>query len=299
MSDPVAKLKDRQPQHSFLIAIDSDGCAFDTMEIKHKECFIPNIIKHWNLQAVSKYARMAGEFVNLYSKWRGVNRFPALFMTFDLLAEWDAPMARGIKLPEIPNLRAWAEKETKLGNPALKAYCADHPTSEMPDIHQALAWSVAVNKSVEDIVQGGLPPFPYVRECLEKARAHADMMVCSQTPGEALEREWAEQDMDQYVFAINGQEVGTKGEHIKFASEGRYDKANILMIGDANGDLKAARANNALFFPINPGEEEKSWQRLFEEGLDRFFAGTYAGEYEAGLIEEFDKYLPATPPWKR
>ncbi len=299
MSDPVATLKARQPEHSFLIAIDSDGCAFDTMEIKHKECFIPNIIKHWNLQAVSKYARMAGEFVNLYSKWRGVNRFPALFMTLDLLAEWDAPMARGITLPDIPNLRAWGEKETKLGNPALKAYCAEHPASEMPDVHQALAWSVDVNKTIEEIVQGGLPPFPYVRECLEKAQAHADMMVCSQTPGEALEREWAEQDMDKYVFCINGQEVGTKSEHIQFASEGRYEKSQILMIGDANGDLKAARANNALFFPINPGEEEKSWQRLYEEGLDRFFAGTYAGEYEASLIEEFDKYLPATPPWKR
>mgnify|MGYP001014095918 FL=1 len=45
MSDPVAALKAHQPQHEFLIAIDSDGCAFDTMEIKHKECFIPNIIR--------------------------------------------------------------------------------------------------------------------------------------------------------------------------------------------------------------------------------------------------------------
>ncbi len=65
-------------QHPFLIAIDSDGCVFDTMEIKHKECFIPNIIKYWGLQPVSKYARAAAEFVNLYSKWRGINRFPAL-----------------------------------------------------------------------------------------------------------------------------------------------------------------------------------------------------------------------------
>jgi len=40
------------------------------MEIKQKECFIPNIIKYWKLQAISKYARAAAEFVNLYSKWR-------------------------------------------------------------------------------------------------------------------------------------------------------------------------------------------------------------------------------------
>jgi hypothetical protein len=35
----------------------------------------------------SKYAREACEFVNLYSKWRGINRWPALVMVFDLLRE--------------------------------------------------------------------------------------------------------------------------------------------------------------------------------------------------------------------
>ena len=77
---PLAEL---EPQHHFFVGIDSDGCAFDTMEIKHKECFAPNIIKYWNLQAVSKYAREAAEFVNLYSRFRGQNRFPALIMNLD------------------------------------------------------------------------------------------------------------------------------------------------------------------------------------------------------------------------
>ena len=71
-------LEDLKPEKEFFVGIDSDGCAFPTMELKHKECFIPNIIKYYNLQAVSKYAREAAEFVNLYSKSRGVNRFPAL-----------------------------------------------------------------------------------------------------------------------------------------------------------------------------------------------------------------------------
>ncbi|MFV0443683.1 MAG: HAD family hydrolase, partial [Planctomycetaceae bacterium] len=44
-------------QHDFLVGIDSDGCAFDSMEIKHKECFIPAFINHMHLQAISKYAR--------------------------------------------------------------------------------------------------------------------------------------------------------------------------------------------------------------------------------------------------
>ena len=67
-----------QPKQKFLVGIDSDGCVFDTMELKHKECFIPNIVKYYKLQSISKYAREAAEFVNLYSKSRGINRFPAL-----------------------------------------------------------------------------------------------------------------------------------------------------------------------------------------------------------------------------
>ena len=296
MSDPVAALKNHKPSHEFLIAIDSDGCAFDTMEVKHKECFIPNIIKHWDLQPISKYARAAAEFVNLYSKWRGINRFPALVMTFDLLSEWDRVQQRGWKAPDIPNLRKWVENETKMGNPVLAKYCEQH---EQADMHRTLAWSKAVNATVADIVKEGLPPFPFVRECLQKGQSKADMVVCSQTPTEALQREWEEQGIAQFVFAIAGQEMGSKTEHIRFASEGRYDKKNILMIGDATGDMKAARGNDALFFPINPGEEETSWKRLHDEGLDRFFNGTYAGAYEAGLIAEFQTFLPDTPPWKK
>jgi phosphoglycolate phosphatase-like HAD superfamily hydrolase len=295
MTCTVEQLKNHVPSYEYFIAIDSDGCVFDTMEIKQKECFIPNIVKIWGLQGVSKYVRAAAEFVNLYSHWRGCNRFPALVKTFDLLEDWDKVQERHVEIPKIPNVRRWIENETRLGNPVLKEYCAQH---DEPDMHKLLEWSEAVNRTVADIVQGGLPPFPYVTEVLERGKDMADMLVCSQTPTEALVREWEEQGLDKYVLAIAGQELGTKAEHIKYCSEGRYDKTKMLMIGDAPGDLKAARANNILFYPINPGAEDASWQRLHEEGLDRFFNGDFAGAYEASLIEEFQTYLPSTPPWK-
>ncbi len=291
----VSILTNHKPTRDFFIAVDSDGCAFDTMEIKHKECFIPNIVNHWELQAVSKYARAASEFVNLYSRWRGVNRFPALTMAFDLLSDWDKVVERGVKMPAVPNLRRWIATESKLGNPALEAYCDTH---DEPDMHLALKWSKAVNASVADIVRG-VPPFPHVRESLEKGREVADILVCSATPGEALLREWAEHGVDVYPFAIAGQELGKKSEHIAMSAGGRYDPSHMLMIGDAEGDLKAAKANDALFFPINPGNEEDSWKRFYEEGMGKFVAGTYAGAYEASLIAEFKTYLPEVPPWKK
>ena len=291
--DPAQILKDFKPTKEFFVGIDSDGCIFDSMEIKHKECFTPMFIKHFNLQAVSKYAREVWEFVNLYSKTRGANRFPALVRSLNLLRERNQVKARKVSVAETKALDEWIARETKLGNATLAAEVKGGNTG----LAQVKVWSDAVNAAIEDIVKG-VPPFPLVRECLAKINEKADAMCISQTPAEALKREWAEHGIDKFVKIIAGQEMGTKTEHIKFAAKDKYPPAKILMIGDAPGDFKAAKSNGALFFPINPGNEEACWERLYKEGLDRFFAGTYAGDYEAKLVKEFDASLPEHPHWK-
>jgi phosphoglycolate phosphatase-like HAD superfamily hydrolase len=283
-----------EPEKEFFIGIDSDGCAFDTMEIKQKECFCPNFIKYFRMQPVSKYARETWEFVNLYSINRGCNRFLAVCETLRLLATRPEIKARNFKVPSADSLIEWTKKETKLGNPALIRYAAE---VNDPFINQTLEWSMKVNEDIEKMVFG-INPFPYVRECLNKMKSKADAIVVSQTPFDALKREWEENMIDSYVRMIAGQEHGTKSEHLKYAAKGKYPDDKILMIGDANGDLKAARSNGVLFYPVNPGKEEASWERLFREGLDRFFAGTYKGTYEAELIKEFENYLPEYPKWK-
>jgi phosphoglycolate phosphatase-like HAD superfamily hydrolase len=284
-----------EARHDFFIGLDSDGCCFDSMEIKHKECFIPNIIAHWDCQAVSKFARAAAEFVNLYSQWRGVNRFPALLMTFDLLEAWDQVQARGWHAPEHQALRDWVASESKLGNPALKA-AAERSGDAV--LARTLEWSEAVNRAVGWMVHD-LPPFPRVPAVLDAMAARADIIVVSGTPGEALEREWAEHGIDGHVSHICGQEVGSKSQMLGWAAGGKYASDHVLMVGDAPGDLKAARSNGYLFFPVDPGDEAASWERLEDEALPRFFAGTYGGEYEAGLVAEFDRLLPSVPPWQR
>jgi phosphoglycolate phosphatase-like HAD superfamily hydrolase len=281
-------------KHKFLVGIDSDGCVFDSMELKHKECFIPNFINFYELQGVSKYAREASEFVNLYSKSRGTNRFPALVEQLDWLRRRPEVRARGVKVADVKGVREWMKRESKLGNPALEKAVAE--TGD-PDLTHCLKWSLAVNKSIADMVRG-VPPFPNVRECLEHFGEQADMIVCSQTPNAALQAEWQEHGIARCVHAICGQEVGSKKESLGMAKQaGKYAPEQTLMIGDAPGDYRAATANQCLFFPINPGAEEDSWKRLLEEGIDRFFAGTFAGRYQQRLLDEFDTYLPERPPW--
>ncbi len=296
--EAARSLAELEPKYDFFIGIDSDGCAFDTMEIKHKECFTPNTIKHWGLQAVSKYAREASEFVNLYSKWRGINRWPALVMVFDLLRERPEVQARGVVPPGARRIREFMASGLPLSNDGLKQYMAEPANERDPELERAWAWTTSVNATVADMVHG-VPPFPYVRQSLQFLANRADLIVVSATPLEALQREWEEHDLARYVRVIAGQEMGTKTEHLALATKGKYTPDRILMIGDAPGDRKAARANDALFFPVNPGHEEESWQRFYEEAVHKFLAGEYVGEYEAALIAGFEKLLPDVPPWKR
>jgi len=298
-SNPAQPLIDHKASKEFFIGVDSDGCAFDTMEIKHKECFIPNIINHFGLQAVSKFAREAAEFVNLYSKWRGINRFPAVEMTLDLLDKRREIRERRFAVPRMQAMRDWIAHEKSPSNPSLEAAIKTAPNAAAADeLRRVLDWSNAVNAAIEDMVHG-VPPFPFVRESLQAAVEKADIIVVSATPGEALEREWAEHDIAQYACVIAGQEMGKKAEHIKLAAGGKYPTEKILMVGDAPGDMQAARANNALFYPINPGHEDQSWERFYHEAMARFFAGQYKGAYEDALVKEFLDMLPSTPPWEK
>ncbi len=293
--DPLAPLRTFRKTQDFFVGIDSDGCVFDTMEVKHKECFIPTFIQHFGLAAVSKYAREAAEFVNLYSFWRGTNRFPAYLRTLDLLAERPEVGRRAFRVPPLTGLRAWVERESKLGNPTLQA---EVEKTNDPDLALALRWSEDVNRAIKNVVRG-VPPFPLVRESLQMLAGKADVMVVSATPGEALTREWQEHDLAGHVALIAGQELGSKKEHLALAAAAdRYERQNVLMVGDAPGDRLAAEANGVLFYPIDPGREDESWQRFYEDALPRFFAGRYAGTYMAEQIARFESLLPKTPPWK-
>jgi phosphoglycolate phosphatase-like HAD superfamily hydrolase len=262
------------------------------METKHKECFIPLFIKYFRLQAVSKYAREAWEFVSLYSKSRGMNRFPALVRTLELLRQRPEVLARGVTIPPTTALSAWVARETRLTNSAL----AEAVKSGIQELKPVLDWSLAVNEMIENYVCG-VPPFPFFRDCLRQMSMKADVVVVSQTPTDALMREWQEHDIAKYVYAIAGQELGSKADHIRYAASGKYSPHRTLMIGDALGDYEASRANGALFYPIIPGGEDHSWKRFNDEAMELFFSDRFVGPYENQLLREFDATLPEDPHW--
>jgi phosphoglycolate phosphatase-like HAD superfamily hydrolase len=299
-TDPPQVLKDFQPTTEFFIGIDSDGCAFDTMGIKQRECFCPWMIGCFGLQPVAQAARECKEFADLFSKTRGANRHVTLKRILaELLPAHPMVKSRKFEVPQFPYYFAWVDDPNSvLSNDGLKRAIAKAGGQAKKELEIALVWSERVNRAVTEIVKG-IPPFPFVREGLQKMQSKADVVVVSATPGETLAREWSEHDLAQYVAVIAGQEMGTKAQQLQLATKGRYQENRVLMVGDAPDDLRAAKVNNALFYPVNPGDEDVSWRRFHNEAIDRFFRGQYAGAYEKKLIEEFDRRLPEKPMWSK
>jgi len=265
------------------------------MELKHKECFCPATINCWDLQAVSRFAREAAEFVNLYSRTRGMNRYPALIRTLELLGQRESAVRRGYKTPDLEPLKKWISEAPVLSISSLQEYIK---TNNDPVLLRTVRWSKEVDENIGRIVRN-VPPLPYVRESLMKMKEYADIVIVSATPHDAIVREWTEHGLIELVNVVAGQEHGTKKACIAAANkDNRYGKSKVLMIGDAPGDYEAAKSNGVRFYPIIPGKEEHSWERLFNEVFDLFRNDEYGDEAESVYIDEFFDVLPVDPPWK-
>lgn len=281
------------PHHPTLVAIDSDGCAFDTMETKQAGCFFPEMVRYWGLEPVAEVLQETAAFVGLYSVWRGLNRFQAIVKTFELLHSRPEARAAGVPLPRVEAIRSFVHSGAALSNDGLREAVE---AGGGPDLARLLAWSEAVDQAVEARARN-LPPFPPVAETVARLSEQSDLMVCSQTPTDTLIREWEHHGLRRFVRLIAGPELGTKTHHLTRAITAGYAPDRVLMVGDAPGDLAAARVVGTCFFPIHPGEESASWKRLRDEAYPLFLTGRYRGAYEREREEAFRSLLPETPPW--
>jgi phosphoglycolate phosphatase-like HAD superfamily hydrolase len=276
------------PGHDVLVAIDSDGCVFDSMTIK-QQIFHTGIIKFWGLETAESEFRQVAEWVALFSPWRGLNRFELLLKIFQCLEHYFPNIGRKVDCRPL-------ETFVKSGVPLSADELAKHiEQTGDPELKRVLNWSRAVSKEIAAVPQ--MPIFPEVFQTLETIRAAADAIVVSQTDESALVHEWQNANLVRFVDVIAGAELGSKIESLGTAMKGRYLSARTLMVGDAPGDLETARVTGSLFFPIVPGDEPASWIELRGEGLTRLLNGTFEGIYQQQLVKKFKTALSEVPPW--
>lgn len=270
-----------QRKNKYLICIDSDGCVMDTMNIKHIECFGPCMVKEWNLGAYANDILLRWNQINLFSKTRGINRFKGLLIA---LEEIDKTYQ---KVVDLESLRAWVNSTNELSNVSLEK--AIEKTDNIC-LKKSLAWSMAVNHAIQDIPSEKLLPFKGSKEMIKLAHNSCDVAIVSSANQEAVVEEWTKHGLLKEVDIILSQNAGSKAYCIKKLLEFGYKKEHVIMLGDAPGDMDAAKENNIYFYPILVGKEEQSWAGL-EEIIEHLINGTFSAERQEQLIQEFFNHL--------
>lgn len=262
----------------FLICVDSDGCAMDTMNIKHQRCFGPMLVEQWGLHAWEEHILDRWNEINLYSMTRGINRFLGLGL---LLEEIDATYTA---IKDVGPFLTWARNAQELSNATVLAMAKE---TGRDIFMQAWSWSLAVNKAITELPDSDKMSFSGVQQSLASARQHANICIISAANPEAVIEEWTQHNLMEYVDVSLAQDVGPKAYCISKMLEFGYDPNTVIMVGDAPGDLQAAQENGILFYPILVRHEEASWKDFRATYLSHLLDGTYRTHHQQTMIESF------------
>ena len=282
--EDMSLTKDFIKRSELLVCVDSDGCAMDTMNCKHIHCFGPCMVDEWGLDEWREEILARWNEINLYQVTRGINRFKGLAMALTEINE------KYTRIPGIDTLNEWCRTTHALSMPALGEAISTYPIGEGREcLTKALEWSRSVNESIDRLPEEVKVPFDGAAEGLGAAHEIADVAIVSSANREAVLEEWEKFGLLPKTDIMLTQDVGSKAFCIAQMLNLGYDKNKTLMVGDAMGDLDAARQNGVHFYPILPGREKESWDELVSVGLGRLKDGTYGGEYADGKIDEFMK----------
>jgi beta-phosphoglucomutase-like phosphatase (HAD superfamily) len=283
------KSEDTKFKGTIMLAVfDSDGCVFDTMEPKHRRTFVPQVISHFALEDHEQETMEAWCRINLYSRLRGLNRFPGLAATLTLLRH-EYGLA---EIPRLTTLDEWIASEPVLSNYSLEEALASLPpdSPKSQELAQVLSWSEGVNTLGKEVLLTP-EPFPGAEQTLEYLQSQGvSLGVVSQSPRSFVLDHWQSKNyIQRYKLAgrLFGQEDGKKADslrrllvqhmgvqhmgapapgggattiHSKPAANSPHCPG--IFFGDAPGDLKAAEQAGYLFYPIIPGQEEGSWRNV-------------------------------------
>ncbi|MTK07508.1 MAG: HAD family hydrolase [Hungatella sp.] len=265
----------------YLVCVDSDGCAMDTMDIKHFRCFGPCMVEEWGLEEWRDDILYRWNQVNLYSMTRGINRFKALAI---LLSEIDKSCK---KIPGTEEFIKWTEVSDELSNAELSRVLEKSGSS---CLKKALHWSNEVNNRINEISEWDKIPFAGVKEGLAFAHEYADIAIVSSANPDAVSTEWEKHGLMKCVDLLMAQNAGSKTFCISKLLEYGYEPDHVMMIGDAPGDLSAAEKNRVRFYPVLVSHESDSWNGI-KEALDRLINGTFDNSYQKQLINAFEHNL--------
>ena len=106
------------------------------------------------------------------------------------------------------------------------------------------------------------------------------MAIVSSANRQAVVEEWEYYGLLDHVDLILAQDVGSKAFCIRELLKKGYEAKHVLMVGDAPGDLDAAKKCGVSFSPILVRREKESWEEFIRLAVTKMIAGNYGGVYQ-------------------
>lgn len=247
----ATSLNDFKKRREYLLCVDSDGCAMDTMNIKHFECFGPCFADEWQVKDRAAALKRWNE-INLYQLTRGINRFKGLARILKEMYPND---------PEVAAFKAWTDSARELSEGTVEEQIK---AGGGHIFKKAFAWSRATNATIAALPDEKKKAFNGVYEALKEARGHFDIAIVSSANYAAVTEEWERCSLLSLVDCVTTQQDGSKAHCISQLIGKGYLLSNVVMVGDAPGDMDAAESNGVQFYPILVNHEEESWSRIID-----------------------------------
>lgn len=274
-------------QKDYLVCIDSDGCAMDTMDIKHIKCFGPCMVEEWGLENRRKDVLEQWNRVNLYSMTRGINRFKALAIVLGWVGRTYG------SVPGLEALLRWTGGADQLSEASLEQTVSSQAFPRGTDLtclEKALCWSKNVNREISQLPKDGMLPFPGVKEGIALVHQYADIAIVSSANPDAVAQEWGRHGLIANVDIMLAQNAGSKASCIRNLLECGYSREHVMMVGDAPGDWQAAEDNGVWFYPILVSREYESWRDI-TKAVGRLMDGSFTPDYQKKLLDGFETNL--------
>lgn len=243
-------LSEFEKTKDYLLCVDSDGCAMDTMNIKHIKCFGPKFLRVFNITQNTKAVLDRWNEINLYRITRGINRFKGLAKILCELYPKDAACAE---------FKEWTDNAKELSEKAVQEKI-DEGGGEI--FKKALLWSQMTNVAIKALPDGEKKAFDGVYGALKQAGKIFDIAIVSSANYAAVKEEWTRCGLLGLTDCITTQRDGSKAHCIAELIKKGYAPSKVVMVGDAEGDLTAAAENGVAFYPVLVNRETTSWKQI-------------------------------------
>lgn len=257
-----------------IIFVDSDGTVMDSMTLKHELCFGPALIETFNLKEYQEEILKKWNDINLYSLTRGINRFNGLGLILEYIN------INFKKVDFLEDYKTWLNETKTKSNGSLLEYIKEGHKN----LQAVIDWSNLTNKKII-LHQDKVKPFAKVKECMLELSKEFKIIIISSANNKAVIHEWEKFGLLPLCDEICTQEMGTKDDCIRKMIN-KIRPSDAIMLGDAVGDMEAAKQNNISFYPINPRYENESWSCFLNVYSKNFKEGTYK-QKEKDVINKF------------